>query len=236
MIRNLFGFTAAHVAGRLALVAAAVLFAGAPATAALILDSARYDAHVRSGATTGIEKHSADFAPDLVPTVSGVSLPADNSMLAGLANGVNLDVSWTEAAQHAILTISRAAIGDAFINPLNTTDFALPIEFEGFFYSNSLPAGQKINVDSVQIEALPAIGVSPFPAPGFQMITGLGTQANPLRVQLGIAGNQLREGTSSDYEIKIHLLYSNMVVPEPTSAALALLGLVGFAGLGRRRR
>jgi PEP-CTERM motif len=227
MLRNLFSST-------VALVAAAILLAGAPASAALILDSASYNAHVRSGATTGIEKHAANFAPDLVPTVSGVNLPADNSMLAGLSNGVNLDVSWTEAAQHAILTISRASIGDAFVNPLDN-NFALPIEFDGYFYSNSLPAGNKIAINSVQIEALPAIGVSPFPAPGSQVITGLGTQANPLRVQLGIAANQLRENTSSDYEIKIHLLYSNMVVPEPATAALMLLGLVGCVGLGRRR-
>jgi hypothetical protein len=234
MIRTLFTFTGSPVAPRLLLAAAAVLFAAAPATAALIVDSARYDAHVRSGMTSGVEKHFANFAPDLVPTISNVDLPADNSMLAGLSNGVDLDVSWTEAAQHAIMTITRAAIGDAFINPLDTANFPLPIEFDGLFYSNSLPAGHKIAIDSVQIEAIPAFG-GPFPAPGSQTITGLGTQANPLRVQLGIAANQLRQDTSSDYEVKIHLLYSTMQIPEPTSAGLALVGLVAVAGLVRRR-
>lgn len=218
------------------LAAFAVVTATASASAALIVDSASYNAHVRSGSTSGIEKHTANFTPDLVPTVSGVDLPADNSMLNGLPNGVDLDVSWTEAAQHAILTITRASIGDAFVNPIDTANFPLPIEFEGYFYSNSLPAGQKIAINSVQIEAIPAIGVSPFPPPGSQTITGLGTQANPLRVQLGIAANQLRQDTSSDYEIKIHLLYTTMQIPEPTSGAIALLGMLGLGLASGRRR
>jgi hypothetical protein len=235
MIRSRFTSLISPVALRLLLVAVAVLSVGASVNAALIVNSARYDAHVRSGATSGVEKHFADFTPDLVPTISNVDLPADNSMLAGLSNGVDLDVSWTEAAQHAIMTITRASIGDAFVNPLDTANFPLPIEFEGFFYSNSLPAGQKINVDSVQIEAIPAIGVPPFPAPGFQQITGLGTQADQLRVLLQISPNQLRQDTASDYEVKIHLLYSFMPIPEPTSIGLALVGFVAVAGLGRRR-
>lgn len=234
MIRTTFATIHLQFTSRLLPAAAAILLAVAPTSAALIVDSASYNAHVRSGATTGIEKHVADFTPDLVPTISGVDLPADNSMLAGLANGVDLDVSWTEAAQHAIMTITRAAIGDAFVNPLDS-NFALPIEFDGLFYSNSLPAGQKIVVSSVQIEAIPALGVSPFPPPGSQVITGLGTQADPLHVQLGIAANQLRQDTSSDYEVKIHLLYSTMPIPEPASVALVLVGLVALAGYGRRR-
>jgi hypothetical protein len=87
----------------------------------------------------------------------------------------------------------------------------------------------------VQIEAIPALGVSPFPPPGSQVITGLGTQADPLRVQLGIAANQLRQNTSSDYEVKIHLLYMTMPIPEPSTFTLVLVGLVAIAGFGRRR-
>jgi hypothetical protein len=132
MIRTTFTSLRSRLTSRLLLAAGAILVACAPASAALIVDSASYNAHVRSGATTGIEKHFANFTPDLVPTISNVDLPADNSMLAGLSNGVNLDVSWTEAAQHAIMTITRAAIGDAFVNPLDS-NFALPIEFDGLF-------------------------------------------------------------------------------------------------------
>jgi len=243
MFRNLFGRIRMRVAGRLAIVAAAALFGAAPASASLILDSLHYDGDVRNGATVGIEKHFADFSPDVAPPAGFGDLPADNSMLpnplvdgAALTAGITefLDALDGEVLQHSIVTINRAGVGDIFNNALDS-NIALPVNFDGLFYSNSIGANQKVAIAAVQIEQIPAAGTPPFPAPGSQVFSGKGTQADPLRVQLGIAASQV---ASRNGAVKIHLYHSLMrapEIPEPTSAILALVGVVGLASVTRRR-
>jgi hypothetical protein len=231
MIRNMFAFVGPHVARRLALVTAAVLLAAAPASAALIVDSLHYDGIVRSGGTSGVEAHFKNFVPDLAPPVGFDTLPADNTLINGLTPGNNLTIGITEAALHSIITINRAGTGDIFNNQLDGT-IPLPVLFDGLFYSNNIDADEKIVVSGVTIEEIPAEGVPPFPSPGPATYTGKGTQANPLRIQFGIPANLVE---SRNGAAKIHIFYSLMQIPEPTSAGLALLGLLGVATFGRRR-
>jgi hypothetical protein len=228
-----------QVVRRLAIVAAAALIGASAASASLIMDSLHYDGSVRSGATTGIEKHFANFSPDVAPPVGSGALPADNSAINGLANGNDLTAGITEFLdslngeflQHSIITINRPGTGNIFNNQLDS-NIALPVSFDGLFYANPIGANQMVLIKAVQIEQIPAAGTPPFPTPGSQTYSGLGTQANPLRIQLGISATQVesRRGAA-----KIHLYYTFIPVPEPSSVALAILGLVTFAGLGRRR-
>ena len=102
----------------------------------------------------------------------------------------------------------------------------------------SLNPGEKVAVLGIGIENF---GVPPWPAPGSQLITGagdptkpLGSPLNPMRVQLGISEDQVevfRYGF-----VKINLYYMTMPVPEPTTWALMLLGMVGVASALRGRR
>jgi hypothetical protein len=231
----------------LAVGAVAASFAAAgPVSAALILDTLRYDGQVRTGATTGTEKHFADFMPDVEPPAGTGALPADNSMLPGaLLDGNDLSVTLTEASdvfmgqpvEHSILTIAAPTSLRIFNNDLDS-NIPLPVEFDGVFYSDDLDPGEKVSVKGIGIENF---GVPPWPAPGSQLITGvgdptkpLGSPLNPMRVQLGIAADQV-----DDFRygfVKINLYYMTMPVPEPTTFGLVLLGIVGLAGAVRSRR
>lgn len=231
MIRIRFTRSTSQTFLCLVAVAVVAMLAAAPASAALIADSLHYDGLVRSGATTGVEAHFKNFSPDLAPPVGFDTLPADNTLINGLTPGNSLTIGITEAALHSIITINRAGTGNIFNNQLDS-NIPLPVLFDGLFYSNAIAANQKLVINSLQIEEIPAEGVPPFPAPGPATYTGKGTQADPLRIQFGIPANLVE---SRNGAAKIHLLYSFMTVPEPSSVALAMLGLVTFAGLGRRR-
>jgi hypothetical protein len=223
------------------LVALLGVFCTSPASAGLIIDSMRYDGRVRSGSTTGVEKHSTTV--DLPPNPG--SLPADNSMLpAPLLNGNNLSTHLAETfnqfqgefVRHATLTIQNPFPIRTFNNTLDP-NLPYPVEFEAIMYSDSLDPGEMIDMKGIGIENF---NFAPYPPPGIQVITGagnsglpLGSPGNPMRVQLGIAANQV-----DDYRygfVKINFYYGIGEIPEPSSLALLILGIVGAAGLRRCR-
>jgi hypothetical protein len=220
-------------------VAAAIVVAGlaTPSFAALIgTYSLRLDAHVKSGADTGVEGHFNPSIPYINPVVPPHELPATIDPGSPLDDARDLRVTETEAAQHIVISITNsttdAMLGDIFANPL---DPAFPVEWEGIFSWTNVPAGQKIAITSIGFEHG---NVLPFPPPASQTISGNGTVANPLHVLLHLDPSQFNPTSSNEIigPLKIHLNYMTMNVPEPTGLALGLLGVVASAGLARRRR
>jgi hypothetical protein len=211
----------------------------APSFAAMIgTYSLRLDAHVKSGANTGIEGHFNSNIPYISPVNPAHTLPATIDPGNPLDEARDLRLQETEAAQHIVIFITNqtadAKLGAIFANPL---DPAFQVEWEGVFAWSSVPEGQKVVITSVGFEQANSL---PFPAPASQTITGYGTIANPLRVLLHIDPSQFNPTPSQEIvgPLKIHLEYMTMTVPvpEPATAGLLLVGIVGAASAVRRRR
>ena len=242
MFRNRSGRARARILGILTWLAAATLLVVGLATrsdAALIgTYSLRLDAHVRSGAYTGIEGHFNPSIPYINPVVPPHQLPATIDPLSPLAEARDLQVTETEAAQHIVISITNqtndAQLGAIFANPL---DPAFNVEWEGIFSWTNVPAGQKIALTEIGFEQGNFANVTP---PFSQVISGHGTVANPLHVLLQIAPSQFTLTGNNEIvgPLKMNLEYMTMnlpTIPEPTSLALGLLALASTVGLARRR-
>ncbi len=233
------------ISSQRAILAVALAFAASsPALANLIVDSMRYDGHVKSGATTGVEAHFSDVDLKLPFNNTG-SLPANNSALpAPLVAGNNLTTTLTEAidtfngmpARHVIITISSLnALNNIFNNTLDP-GLPLPVSFDGVFYSDALAANEEVILKGITVENF----AGPFPPPGSQLVMGIGNPAsplgsagNPMRIQLGISADQV-----DDYRygfVKLNLFYGTEehTVPELASGILMLIGLTGLAAVRR---
>jgi hypothetical protein len=218
----------------------ALLIFATSASATLIGDSIEYDGHVKSGAATGVEQYKA--APAFPPIT--FSLPHVNAALtAPLSSNASKVLSGSETefldafggnnAQHVVITIQATNTTDnTFLNPLDP-GIALPILFDGLFHTSV--AGKKVDIVHVGIEDIPASDAPPFDAPGSTTITGLGTAANPLHVQLGISAAQVATNRGA---IKVHLYYttSTAPVPEPSTCVMLLTGVACLFGIRARRR
>jgi hypothetical protein len=207
----------------------AVMAAGQQASAGIIVDFLRYDIRVASGAAQGIEKHSSLTVPG--------DLPPDNSMLpAPLLAGFDLHTSESDLPGHYILFIQK----DSATSPLRTYRNALdpafpnPLEVELLLHTD-LP-GQKINISNYNIEDGNDVGpYLSWPTPGtVNVLSGDGSVASPLRVVLGIPASA---ASASLNLLKLHLTYTGMAIPEPSSVMLVGLSVLGACGLvGRRSR
>jgi hypothetical protein len=240
MIRNLVGFVRAQtfqISTRLAAVTVVAAGLATPSFAALMgTYSMRLDAHVKSGSNVGIEGHFNPGVPYISPENPPHQLPATIDPPNPLNDARDLILDETEVAQHITIFITNqtadAMLGAIFGNPL---DPAFPVEWEALFSWTNVPAGQKIAITSVGVENY---NTTSFPPPTSQTITGQGTVANPLRVLLHLDPSQFNPTPSNEIvgPLKIHLNYMTMDVPEPAAAGLLLLGIVGAAGVVRRRR
>ena len=236
MFRNFAGRHRAHTIRNSAwLLAAAIVVVGfaTPSFAAMIgTYSLRFDAHVKSGANVGVEGHFNANIPYISPVVPPHELPANIDPGSPLNNANDLRVTETEFANHVVISInSKNTIDPIFANPL---DPAFLVEWEGIFSWTNVDPLEKIAVTQIGFEHFNSL---PFPAPTMQTVSGTGSVADPLRILLKISASQFNAspGGQIDGPVKIHFEYMEMPIPEPTSAALALLGLVGLAGLARRR-
>lgn len=214
------------------------LLTASAASATLIGDSLEYDGHVKSGAATGIEEHV--LAPAFPP--SSFILPVTNGPLTSpLKAAQPLTGFVTEfgttynnlPAQDVVITISAASpVDNTFVNPLDP-GIALPVFFDGTFHVSL--ANKKVTIEHVGIENIPATSVPPFPSPGSATITGLGTLASPLHVQLNIAASQV---SPMNGQVKLHLFYttSTLPVPEPSTLLMLVTGSIGMIFVAARKR
>jgi hypothetical protein len=219
------------------LTVSALMFASA-ASATLIGDSLEYDGHVKSGAAIGVEQHAV--APAFPP--SSFTLPVTNGPLAApLQPAHALTGSETEyldsynslSVQHVVITIQAAsAVDNVFVNPLDP-GIALPVFFDGTFHTTL--ANKKVTIQHIGIENIPSSFSPPFPNPGSSVITGLGTAASPLHVQVNLAASQVSPGRGA---LKLHLYYttSTVPVPEPSTLLMLITGGLGMIGVAARRR
>jgi hypothetical protein len=208
------------------------------ATAALIGVSLSYDGSVKVDSTTGVEAH--DLAPVLPPNPS--ILPVTNGPLtsplqsaqpvSATINEQNLDIFMGMQVRHAVITINGTGGNTAFINPIDA-DLTYPVQFDGTFYSSvAIPAGQMIQLAGIGIED--GDDSTPFPTSADVVTSGIGTQANPWNIHIGIPANLVN---ADNGYVKVHLYYKfGQLIPEPTTLAIVALAGLPLLGLIRRRR
>jgi PEP-CTERM motif len=229
------GRTACHVIASGAL--SVVLALANSASAALIVDALGYDGHVSNAATIGVETHFT--GTNFPPPAAGIALPATNPPLAPpLLASKDLTMTATSTSEmfqgtlySTLIVQISAPTGNVFANALDNT-LALPVEASLFLFSDT--PGMKAVLDPANI-GIENFNLPPFSSPvaGSYTVSGTGTQADPLHIQLGLAASQV--ATQNGF-VKLHLRYGEMVyVPEPATCLLLLVGLAGLAQTAARR-
>lgn len=210
------------------------------ASAALIVDAIGYDGSVKNGMVTGVEEH--ETTTNFPPPSASIALPATNPPLTSpLLPSKNLTMTATTAQElfpspggilyNTLIVQISSPTGDVFANPLDTS-LMFPVQAEFYLFSNTPGMKAVVNPANIGIENF---DLPPFssPAPGSYTVSGLGTQANPLHIQLGLKASQVDDQNGF---VKFHLRYSEMLVPEPSSFAVLVIGLVGLLQAARSRR
>jgi hypothetical protein len=211
------------------------------ASGALIVQSLSYDGSVRVNASTAVEEH--DVAAAFPQPVLNIPLPATNNLNSPFDDPYDLMITAVDLSAGAPLNgdiFPRMTIWiknpnpsdffDMFANPLDLS-VATPVRLELSLYLQDLAANEQLVVHH-RYETVD--GEFPFPpfvetAPS----TGRGSQADPLRLYLGLPSGSVDEMFNFGF-VKTHLYYDTDIIPEPAAAVLMLIG-IAFASLARRR-
>jgi hypothetical protein len=232
MLRNAIECARAHTTRQnysrltLGLALVAALIAASTASASLIGStySLRLEGQVKIGAAISTEGYAA--TPVFNATQEDVPNTIAPAPIPPFSAGQSLRVTETEAAKHVIVWVTGHNGGPTtFINPLDPNSL---VEFETIFTFPGVNPGEMVTPSNIEIE-----NFGDFYNPVTTQVTGLGTVANPLKILLQLNPDDvLQTGTS---HLKLHFDYDEGNVPEPATLALVSLGLVGLAGLRRRR-
>jgi hypothetical protein len=207
----------------------------------LIFQSVRYDGSVRSGMTTGVERHFTDTDYDLggsdifdVPLPGVPAFPVAPLLTPPfnlLMDFVDLPNTFYQGElldRTTIWITNQTSTGAIFKNTLDGND-THPVEFEAFLYDDELGPLETLIVHPV-VENF----AIPHMPPSISSITGRGSLNNPIHIQLQMTANELafRNGF-----IKLHLYFDRGEVPEPSTLLLTLVSVATLSTVfGRRNR
>jgi hypothetical protein len=207
----------------------------------LIIDSVRYDGSVRSGMTTGVERHFTDVNYDLgdadifdapLPAVAAfppAPLLAPFNLLMDFVDLPNAPYQGDFLDRTTIWITNQSFNGNIFANTLDSND-THPVEFEAFLYDDEIDPN---SLESLVVHPIVENFALPHLPPSISSITGRGTINNPLHIQLQMTASELafRNGF-----IKLHLYFERGVVPEPSTFLLTLLGFATLSTALARQR
>jgi hypothetical protein len=181
-----------------------------PARGDLVFDSVRYDGSVRSGATSGVERHFTDTNYYLGGgDVFDVPLPAVGAFpLSPLLDPFDLLMDFVDLpnapyqgellGRTTVWITNQTISGNIFANTLDSNE-THPVEFEAYLYDDELGPQETVIVYPI-VENF----AFPYLPPSISSITGRGSMNDPLHIQLQMTASELafRNGFA-----KIHLYY-----------------------------
>jgi hypothetical protein len=217
--------------------AVSALVAGATTTLqAATITGNTYDlrllGHVRNASGTVLSTEGYIASPVFNVTSTNLTNNVVPGPIPPLNQPNTLRVDESEAAGTMIIWI-RGPLSDPTDTFANILDPNFNVELEFAFVFDNVPANKKVVIEDVRPEQ-----TGDFYNEVSYSQSGLGIPGDPLRLLILLDPEDVQQSISS--HVKVHIDFDdNMdrpVIPEPVTAALALVGLVGWAATSRRDR